>query len=41
MYDFIRIQYIMGNITADQVEGFALKFYITYDQAKEIIAMKE
>lgn len=41
MYDFIRIQYIMGNITAEQVEAFVLKYYITSEQAKEIIALKE
>lgn len=35
MYEFIRIQYVLGKITADQVMTFAPK-YITEAQAKEI-----
>lgn len=35
MYEFIRIQYVLGKITADQVMAFSPK-YITEEQAKEI-----
>ena len=36
MYEFIRIQYVMGHITDEQVKGFAPK-YITAEQARKII----
>ena len=36
MYEFIRIQYLMGKITAEQVAGFVPK-YITNEQAYRII----
>lgn len=36
MYDFIRLQYIMGRLTAAQVMAFAPK-YITQEQAEEIV----
>ena len=36
MYEFIRIQYVMGHITAEQVRGFAPQ-YITAEQADTII----
>ena len=36
MYEFIRIQYLLGKLTADQVRSFAPK-WITVDQAEEII----
>lgn len=41
MFEFIRIQYIMGKINADQVAAFSLKNYITAEQAKEIIALRQ
>lgn len=37
MYEFIRIQYIMGKLTAEQVRGFVGR-YITTEQASEILA---
>lgn len=37
MYEFIRLQYIMGKITAEQVRGFAPK-WITTEQAEKIIS---
>ena len=33
MYEFIRIQYALGRITAEQVRGFSPQ-YITAEQAK-------
>ena len=36
MYEFIRLQYVMGRITAEQVRAFAPR-YITAEQAEEII----
>lgn len=36
MYEFIRLQYIMGNLTADQVRAYAPK-WITAEQAEEIV----
>lgn len=36
MYEFIRLQYIMGRLTAEQVRGFAPQ-YITTEQAETII----
>lgn len=36
MYEFIRLQYIMKKITAEQVRGFAPK-WITAEQAETII----
>ena len=36
MFEFIRIQYVMGHITAEQVRGFAPQ-YITAEQADAII----
>ena len=36
MYDFIRLQYIMGKLTADQVRAYAPK-WITAEQAEEIL----
>lgn len=38
MYEFIRLQYVMGKITADQVMAFVPK-YITAEQAAEIIGV--
>lgn len=35
MYEFIRLQFIMGRITAEQVKAFAPK-YITAEQAETI-----
>lgn len=35
MYEFIRIQYRMGKLTADQVRAFVPK-WITAEQAEEI-----
>ena len=35
MYEFIRIQYRMGKLTADQVRSFAPR-WITAEQAAEI-----
>ena len=36
MYDFIRIQYFLGRITADTVQFYA-PWYITSEQAQTII----
>lgn len=36
MYQFIKLQYVMGKITAEQVRAFAPK-YITEAEAQEII----
>ena len=36
MFEFIKIQYILGRITREQVESFVDK-YITQNQANEII----
>lgn len=36
MYEFIRLQYIMGNINADQVKAFAPN-RITEEQAAAIV----
>lgn len=36
MYDFIRIQYVMGHITAEQVRGYVPR-WITAEQAETII----
>ena len=36
MYDFIRIQYRLGKLTAGQVHAFAPR-WITAEQAEEII----
>lgn len=37
MVDFIRIQYRLGRLTADQVRAFAPR-WITAEQAEEILA---
>lgn len=39
MYSFIKIQYRLGRLSADQVAAFAPK-WITETQAAEIIGMK-
>ena len=36
MYEFIRLQYVMGRITEKQVRAFAPR-YITAEQAEEIV----
>ena len=36
MYEFIKIQYKLGNLTIDQVRAFAPK-WITSEQAEEIV----
>lgn len=36
VYEFIRIQYVMGRLTEEQVLAFAPK-YITAEEAEEII----
>lgn len=36
MYDFIRIQYQLGKLTAEQVQGFVPR-WLTAGQAEEII----
>lgn len=36
MFEFVRLQYIMGNLSAAQVIAFAPK-WITTDQTQEII----
>ena len=38
MFDFIRIQYRLGRLTAEQVRSMTPK-WITADQAEEIIHM--
>lgn len=35
MYEFIKLQYTMGNVTPEQVYGFVPK-WITQEQADEI-----
>ena len=37
MYEFIRIQYQLGRLTAEQVRAFAPR-WITQEQAEEIVA---
>lgn len=37
MFDFIRLQFHVGKLTADQVRAFAPR-WITADQAEEILA---
>lgn len=37
MYNFIKIQYDLGNIDAERVNQFAILGWITKAQAKEII----
>lgn len=39
MYEFIRIQYALGRITAEQVRDFAPR-YITAQEAEEIVSGK-
>lgn len=39
MYEFIRIQYALGRITAEQVRDLAPR-YITAGQAEEIVGGK-
>ena len=36
MYEFIRIQFVLGRITAEEVRGFSPK-YITAEDAEKII----
>ena len=36
MFDFINLQYIFGNITADEVKAFA-PFWISFAEAETII----
>lgn len=36
MYEFIKIQYRLGNLTEEQVRGFA-PMWITPEQAEEIL----
>lgn len=36
MYEFIRLQYIMGKLTVDQVLAYAPK-WITAEEAQEIV----
>lgn len=36
MYDFIRIQFLLGNLTKQQVNNFA-PLWITTQQAQEIV----
>lgn len=40
MYQFIRIQFLMGKLTAEAVRGFAPR-YITAQEAEEIITTAE
>jgi hypothetical protein len=37
MYEFIRIQYVLGNLTPEQVRGYAPR-WITVEQAEQITA---
>ena len=39
MYEFIKLQYLLGRINADKVRSYAPK-WITEEQAEEIIALK-
>ena len=36
MFEFIRIQYVLGNLTEEQVRAF-VPLYITDEQADEIV----
>lgn len=36
MYEFIRIQYVLGKITAEQVQSFVPQ-WITAEQAQQIV----
>lgn len=36
MFEFIRIQYVLGNLTADQVQAFVPR-WITAEQAHQIV----
>lgn len=36
MFEFIRIQYVMGNLTEEQVRAF-VPLYLTEEQADEIV----
>ena len=36
MFEFIRIQYVLGNLTAEQVQAFVPR-WITEEQAKDIV----
>ena len=36
MFEFIRIQYVLGKITAEQVQAFIPR-WITEEQAEEIV----
>ena len=40
MYEFIRIQFLMGKLTAEAVRGFAPR-YITAQEAEKIITTAE
>ena len=40
MYEFIKLQYLLGRIDADKVRSYAPK-WITPEQAEEIIALKQ
>lgn len=37
MYDFLRLQYIMGHITAEQLQTYVPR-WLTAEQVEEIIA---
>lgn len=37
MFEFIKIQYLLGRLTAEQVRAYAPK-WITAEQAEEILA---
>jgi hypothetical protein len=39
MYEFIKLQYLIGRINADKVRSYAPK-WITEEQAEEIITLK-
>ena len=39
-YNFLKIQYLLGKITADQLDGFVTLGRITAEQATEIKALK-
>lgn len=36
MFEFIRIQYVLGNLTAEQVQAFVPR-WITEEQAEKIV----
>lgn len=40
MYEFIRLQYIMGKIMADQVRAFSIK-WITAKEAEQILDIRQ